>query len=32
MIVLTLIHPQPNPVALDLGFVQAHWYLSLIHI
>lgn len=26
MIVLTLIHPQPNPVALDLGFVQAHWY------
>jgi phosphatidylglycerol:prolipoprotein diacylglycerol transferase len=21
-----LIHPQINPIALDLGFLQVHWY------
>lgn len=26
MLPLVLIHPQFNPVALDLGFVKAHWY------
>lgn len=23
---MTMIHPQFNPVALDLGIIQAHWY------
>ena len=23
---MAVLHPQINPVALDLGFVELHWY------